>query len=115
MTDFWGVVRDLKTRAKNQRDDGLFEHRESTEIPGISFSFLPEKGVDGRVVLRNLTVRTKTVVERKPLEGVSLNVGQPIFDSETLETTIALRPDRYYGIQIISEKEGLLFVRLRVE
>ncbi len=98
-----------------ERDDGLFEHRISSETPGLSISTRIEEGVDGRIVLRNLTLETKTVTEREPLRGVGLRVGRPVFASERIETTISLKPDRNYGIQVVTKSEGVLFIRVRVE
>lgn len=98
-----------------QRDDGLYEHRVSKEAPGIVISSRIEEGKNGRIILKGLTLRAQTVTERKPLDGVGLDVGEPVFAAETIKTTVALKPEQDYGIQIVTKKEGILLVRLRVE
>ncbi len=98
-----------------ERDDGLFEHRIASEAPGISIATRLEEGVNGRIVLRNLTFETKTVTEREPLRGVGLRVGRPVFASERIKTTISLKPGRDYGIRVLTKSEGVLFLRVRVE
>lgn len=97
------------------REDGLFARRVAEETPGLRIATKLEEGVDGRVVLRNLALATKAVVDREPVPGVRLPVGRPVFESEKIETTISLRPGRDYGIQVVTKREGLLLVRVRVE
>lgn len=55
------------------------------------------------------------MTEREPLRGVGLQVGRPIFASERIETTISLKPDQDYGIQVLTKSEGVLFLRVRVQ
>ena len=98
-----------------KRADGLFEHRTSDERTGLTASAAIERGPGERIVLRDFSIHMKTVVERKPIEGVSLNVGEPIFNEEHLTTSLSLKSGKFYGIQAFTRREGVLLIQLIVE
>jgi hypothetical protein len=95
-----------------KRPDGLFELKTWDTLLGISLKAMMDEGGSGRLVVRNLKIAGNLVTKRRPIEGVTLDVGAPII--EEYETTVSLKPDRYYGIELITEGQGFLLIRLRV-
>lgn len=98
-----------------KRPDGLFELKMAREETGLSVSGIPEMGESGRIVLRDLTIGLRSVEKRQPIEGVSLDVGRPIVETREHKTVIAVKPNRDYGIEFITEGYGFLIMRLRVD
>ena len=97
------------------RPDGLFELRSLAAKTGISLSGRVEKGESGTIILPNLTLTSSLVGKRMPLEGVSLDVGEPIVTTDVLQTAISLMPGRDCGIVLTSKGVGCFLIRLRVE
>jgi hypothetical protein len=50
-----------------------------------------------------------------PLEGVSLDVGEPIITTTNVQIAISLKSGQDYGILFPSGGVGCLLMRLRVE
>lgn len=96
-----------------RRPDGLFELKRSNVLLGIGFDGTVDEGKRGRLVLRNLTIMANFVVKRRPIEGVTLDVGAPIIEEHAI--TITVKPGRYYGLLFSTEGQGGLIVRLRVD
>ena len=99
-----------------KRKDGLFEHHRIPEAnTGLAISTRVEKGPSNRIILRDFTISLDSVSQRKPIKGVALNVGKPVFDRERLKTSASFKPGRYYAIEVMTKKEGMLLLRLRVD
>ncbi len=99
-----------------KRTDGLFEHHRIPEAnTGLAISTRVEKGPSNRIILRDFTISLDSVSQRKPIKGVTLNVGKPVFDRERLKTSASLKPGKYYAIEVMTKKEGMLLLRLRVD
>ena len=97
-----------------RRDDGLYELEEiAMENPGLMLQGTVEEGPDDIIILRDLKFETTLVTERQPIEGVDLNVGKPVFRSSEFVTTMAVKPQQYYGIQIFAEARGHFIIQLR--
>ena len=97
-----------------KRPDGLFEWKQLLATTGYSVSATVERGKGGRLLLRDFLRKATTIEKRKKLEGVSLDVGEPILRTDEDEITIAVQPNRYYGIEVLTEGYGLLLVQLRL-
>lgn len=98
-----------------KRPDGLFELHAVYKMTGLSISAKAEKGQAGRVLLRDLSIGTRLVEKRKPIEGVSLDVGEPIVSAKDHQVTVALKPNQDYGFLLLTDGMGALIGRLRVE
>jgi hypothetical protein len=98
-----------------KRPDGTFELKSLQEKTGLSLSGTVEKGATGRIVLRNLTLRFRSIGKRKPIEGVGLDVGEPIFEQREFKTTIAVKSGREYGMLIAGGGYGSLILRLKAD
>jgi len=95
--------------------DGLFQLK-SCDVPvGISLEATVEQGESGRVIVRDLKILADLILRRRPIQGVTLNVGEPIVEPEEYKTTLSIKPGRYYGIQLLTERHGCLIIRLRVD
>ena len=97
-----------------RRDDGLFELKKLDESTGISFDFTIDKGENDRILLRNFTLTIKTVEKRKPIEGVTLDVGEPIINAQTFTIEAALKDGEDYGIMIPTQGIGTLLMKISV-
>ena len=98
-----------------KRADGLFELKTTQEEVGLRISARVEKGEAERIVLRDLTIGLRSIEKRKAIEGVQLDVGQPIVETREQKITVAVKPGRLYGIELLSEGYGCLLMRLRVD
>jgi hypothetical protein len=97
-----------------RRADGLFEFRKSDEVTGLKLSCTVEKGKDECLILRDLTIKLASIENRVPIEGVSLDVGQPIVRTQESVFTVAIKLDECQGMLLRSERYGSLLIRLRV-
>jgi len=98
-----------------KRPDGLFELRTADEVAGLILSGTPQTTQSGRIILRDLSIQLRTVEGRAPIEGVFLDVGKPQVKLRGHKTTLALKPDRYYGAMVSIEGEGFFILRLRAK
>ncbi|MBN1419969.1 MAG: hypothetical protein JXP34_14410 [Planctomycetes bacterium] len=79
-------------------------------IGGVRF-----RAGEERVVLEELSFVSRLVEKRKPIEGVPLDVGEPVFVDRAEKTTLSFIPGRDYGLDIrIGDGRGHLRCRLRV-
>lgn len=97
-----------------RRPDGLFEFKKSDAETGLSLSCKVEEAKKGCVLLRDLTIKLASVENRQPVEGVSLDVGQPIVRIQESMLTVAIRLDEYQGMLLRSDRYGSLLIRLKV-
>jgi hypothetical protein len=94
--------------------DKLFEIK-TVQIPvGLSIKAMPKSGPENRILLENLTINSRTVNARKPVDGTTLNVGEPVVTNKEYQATINLKPATDYGFELFTQEGNLLF-RLRVE
>lgn len=95
---------------------GLYQLKKSSQPTGLSMKVFVEHGQDGRIRLHDMTFTTTMVESRKPLEGTTLNVGEPVISKREVKADIHLKPGRDYGFFFFtSDGQGTLLVRLRVE
>jgi len=98
-----------------KRPDGLLELKTAKENPGLSLGGTVRTMGEERVVLEDLSFVSRFVEKRKPIEGVPLDVGEPVFVVRDTKTTLSLAHGRDYGLDIrINDGRGLLRCRLRV-
>lgn len=97
-----------------KRPDGLFELKRLDEETGLTIKANVAEGDRDRIILRDLTIRLRSIEGREPIEGVSLDVGQPIVGVRELLTTIAVHPGRDFGILLGPKASGSLLVRAKV-
>lgn len=98
-----------------KRSDGLFELKRLHEHTGLSISGQVTQGGSEETVVCDLTFRLRSIEKRKPIEGVSLDVGHPIIGVRESKTNIAVKPGRGCGIVLGTEGYGNLLMRLRVD
>jgi len=103
-----------------RRPDGLFElkeitFRDASKMPGLSLSAKLDREGEDRIVIRDLSLQLRTVGKRKPIEGVGLDVGEPVLSVREQTVTIAVRPGRDYGILCSSEGMGGILMRVRAD
>ncbi len=94
--------------------DGRFELKTMPGKTGLGLSGTVESAQPGQVILRDLTILLRSIESRVPIEGVDLDVGQPIVASRECKASIALSPGRDCGILLQTERYGTLIVRVRV-
>lgn len=94
--------------------DGRFELKTLSGKTGLRISGSVVPGQPGGLVLRDMTIQLLSVESRVPIEGVELDVGQPIIASRECKASIALSPGRDCGILLRTEGYGALIVRVRV-
>jgi hypothetical protein len=99
-----------------KREDGLFERHEAKDVfTGLSITAKPEEGPSNRIILRDFSIDLSWVSKRKPIEGVTMDVGEPIVDRQLLRTTMSLLPDKYYGIWVRTDHQGMMLFRIKVK
>jgi len=97
-----------------KRPDGLFELKRLVKKTGLTIKANVAEGDREHIILRDLTTRLRSIEGREPIEGVSLDVGRPIVETQEYRRTITLEPDRDYGIWLRTEGYGSLLVRVKV-
>ncbi|MDP2898160.1 MAG: hypothetical protein Q8Q12_16615 [bacterium] len=97
-----------------KRPDGLFELKKLEGKTGFSLSGKVEQRKPEQVILKELTVRLQSIERRRPIEGLSLDVGYPIVAAQESVSTLAVKPGGYHGMLLGSEAYGSLVLRLRV-
>lgn len=113
----WALFADVQTEFHqyfDRRADGFFELKTLPAISGIVVGLAAEQEESGRIILRDLTIDSSTILRRRPIEGVNLNIGPPVFD-EPPRTTVSLEPGRYYGMLMPTSGGENLLIRLRVD
>jgi hypothetical protein len=105
---------DVPVQYFEKQPDGRFEVKTFLEPTGLGTSATVELAGTGRVVLRDLTVQTRTIEERQRIENVTLDVGRPFIKTREAKTTISVEPGRDYGMMLTPEGYGCMIVRIRV-
>ncbi len=100
-----------------RRSDGLFELKTLKDKLGLSLSGIVTKsGDEGRVVFKDLAFTVRVIEKRKPLNGVSLDVGKPDLNVKNVKTTLSLKTAYDYGMYVwIRDGRGFLLCRIRAE
>ena len=71
-------------------------------------------GEETRIILKDMLFESVVVEKRKRLDGVALDVGEPVFRAVKHTTTLSLLPDQDYGIDIrVNDGQGFLRCRVR--
>ncbi|MEM7231950.1 MAG: hypothetical protein AAF517_07250 [Planctomycetota bacterium] len=97
-----------------KQKNGHFVHKKSDKSAGMWIKAKVRQGPGDRVILEKLGLKIQVLKSRKEIPGVGLDVGEPVFAGDELETQMSLRPNIYYGVQIRSEDEGMYLLRVRV-
>jgi hypothetical protein len=97
-----------------KRPDGLFELGQVSQATGLKMTAHVEKGAAGRILLRDFSLETRFVEKRKPIEGVTLDVGEPVIIAREAKMTVTVKLNQDYGIMLSSEGMGSLLLRLRL-
>ncbi len=111
------VGSDVPLQYFRKRPDGLFELGQVNQSTGLKVTSRVEKGKGNAdtVVLRDFSIETSLVEKRKPVEGVALDVGEPVLRVNERRFTIAVKPNLDYGILFSTEGVGSLLLRLRLD
>jgi len=95
--------------------NNLYELKTLKEPTGLTIGVQVGAVDSDHATLKNLSVELRTVEERKPIEGVSLNVGEPVIRTRQFNAAVRLTVGREYGVLIHNkDMQGLLLMRLRV-
>jgi hypothetical protein len=108
------VASDVPVQYFRKRADGLFELAQADQPTGLVAFSRVEKGAAGRILLRDFSIGTRVVEKRKPIEGVTLDVGEPVVSTTEKKFTMAVKPDLDYGVRFFSEGAGFLLLRLKL-
>lgn len=94
----------------------LYELKKIQKPMGLGLKVTVEKDTADRVHLKDLTIFSRLVETRKPLEGTTLNVGEPVVKSKEHKADLHLKLSKDYGFQLLmNDGQGFLLGRLRVE
>jgi len=91
----------------------LFQLKKSYEETGLKITGSVRKGAEGRVALSDLKIALRSIGKRAPIEGVALDVGAPIIQAQDYAISVAVQPDRAYGMLVRTEGYGSLLVRVQ--
>jgi hypothetical protein len=103
-----------------KRPDGLFELK-TCDVPyGIRFEATFREGFsDSDGVVCDIEISANLVLKRRPIEGVTLDVGVPITEERKARMPLgrSLKPGRYYGMIFSTDDEGApaVLIRIRVD
>ncbi len=97
-----------------KRPDGFFELKKLYLPTGLTVAAKIQQAESDRVVLSDLTIVLQSVEGRQPIEGVSLDVGQPTVKTSESKLSISVKVNRDYGILLRTEGYGTLLIRLRI-
>lgn len=98
-----------------KRADGLFELKTVPEPTGFSFSGKVSEGGNDDLIVADLDFGLSSIQKRQPIEGVTLDVGLPVIDKQEFSTKLAVKPSQYYGMQLSTQGQGFLILRLRLD
>jgi hypothetical protein len=97
-------------------EDDLYRLKYFNGDTGLTLSTSVEPAGPGKLMLRDFTFEQRIVEERKPVEGVVLNVGEPILRARTIRATLEIDTGVSVGILAHPKgSDGLLLIRVRVE
>ncbi len=104
----------LQYMSRNQ--DGLFELK-TADMDGIGLSLAvkPVGFSGGNLLNCDLSFRYAWVKEREKIEGVNLEVGQPIIGRVSTEGAVQMRLGEWSCYQTPVESEGSIFLFVRAE
>ncbi len=97
-----------------KRPDGLFELKRLDEETGLTIKANVAEKDREHIILRDLTIRLRSIEAREPIEGVSLDVGRPSVGLREFLTTIAVHPGGDFGILLGPKAYGSLLVRAKI-
>jgi hypothetical protein len=110
-----GTVKAREGGAEESETSGTFRLKTVYEDTGLKIKARVERGPSDRILLRDATFSFKTIEQRQPLLGVTLDVGRPIISASEFVTTIALKPGMEYGALYSAKTHGTLLFRIRLE
>ena len=100
-----------------RKQDGLFELKttDTNGIIGLSLSVKPTGFIGDNLLNCDLSFRYLWVKDREKIEGVNLEVGQPIIGRVSTEGAVQMRLGEWSCYQTQVESEGSIFLFLRAE
>lgn len=90
---------------------GIYFLKEGMAELGLRVAMNLEEGEGGRIVLRDLNLEFRSL---EPVDTDLFNKDVVIVTKRESTTTVSLLPEKYYGLLIRTEGEGLMIVRLRL-
>ena len=104
----------LPVQYLERRSDNLFELKEIELPTGVDVVLSAEREDQGTIRLTDIFITLRWIASRQRIDGVRLNVGRPVLQSEKFRFYLRVDPERDYGILIEPKgSEGLLLLRLR--
>ncbi len=97
-----------------KRSEGAYGLVSTQEKTGIALSGKVKK-VDPAEIALDFSVETRFVEKRKPLEGVSLDVGEPIVTGRQVAGSLAMKPGVARGLFWNGGNQGVVFLRIEAE
>ncbi|MDP8246104.1 MAG: hypothetical protein P9L94_18620 [Candidatus Hinthialibacter antarcticus] len=93
----------------------LYRLKRNDEGVGYNFEFHYKLDAEtNRIVFNPLTVKTRTVVDRKHIRGAgSLSVGEPIIEELNFPLRVNLRLGWFYGVLLPVKGEGNILMRFK--
>jgi hypothetical protein len=99
-----------------RKQDSLFELKTTdTIVVGLSLSVNPTGFSGDKLLNCDLSFRYSWVKDREKIEGVNLEVGQPIIGRVSAEGAVQMRLGEWSCYQTPVESEGLIFLFLRAQ
>jgi len=100
-----------------KRPDGLFELKALKIKPpdgllGLRLSTRVEKTTGDKIRLDDLTLMLQAIGDRKPIEGVNLDVGEPVLTKKQLTATVTIEPEADCGVIFAPPGEGAIILRI---
>lgn len=92
----------------------LFELKKC-DIPSLIIDTPFARGPDNRLLIKDLVTTASFVSIRKPLPGTSLNVGEPVFTTQTCQMALNILPNKNYGLIMHTGGHGSLILQIRAE
>lgn len=100
-----------------KRSDGLFELKSNNSNnpieTGLFLSSRVEPGNGNRILFSEFHFKMTSIDSRKKIEGVDLDVGEPVINTKEVVTSLAIKPDCYYGMIISTKSRGYLILKIR--
>jgi hypothetical protein len=94
--------------------EGLYGLVSTQEKTGVTLSGKVNKVEPSKISL-DVSLETRFVEKRKPLEGVNLDVGEPIVTGSQISFAVSMKPGVAHGVLSGAEKHGDLLLRMEAQ
>jgi len=107
---------DAPVQYMNRKDDGLFElNEDKSDGVGVSLSLKPTGSSQDGVLACDFSFKYSWVKDREKIDGVNLEVGQPILGHVATEGAVKMRLGEWSCYRAPADSEGWIYVFLRAE